>query len=100
MDAYSEPLMQQGLKIMIGKGPRSQEYKDMLKKYNAVYISAIGGAAAAISESIVKCDLVCYEDLGAEAIYRLEIKDFFGIVTYDVHGNDLFLQEIDKYKQI
>jgi fumarate hydratase subunit beta len=100
MDAYSEPLMQQGLKIMIGKGPRSKEYKEMLKKYSAVYISAIGGAAAAISESIIKCDLVCYEDLGAEAIYRLEIKDFFGIVTYDVHGNDLFLQEIEKYKQI
>ena len=100
MDAYSEPLMQKGLKIMIGKGPRSQEYKEMLQKYSAVYISAIGGAAAAISESIVKCDLVCYEDLGAEAIYRLEIKDFFGIVTYDVYGNDLFLQEIEKYKQI
>jgi fumarate hydratase subunit beta len=100
MDAYSEPLMQQGLKIMIGKGPRSDEYKEMLKKYKAVYISAICGAAAAISESIIKCDLVCYEDLGAEAIYRLEVKDFFGIVTYDVYGNDLFLQEIEKYKQI
>ena len=100
MDAYSEPLMQQGLKIMIGKGPRSAEYKEMLKKYKAVYISAIGGAAAAISESIIKCDMVCYEDLGAEAIYRLEVKDFFGIVTYDVYGNDLFEQEIKKYKQI
>ena len=100
MDAYSEPLMQEGLKIMIGKGPRSEEYKEMLKKYKAVYISAIGGAAAAISESIIKCDMVCYEDLGAEAIYRLEVKDFFGIVTYDVYGNDLFLQEIEKYKQI
>ena len=100
MDAYSEPLMQEGLKIMIGKGPRSDEYKEMLKKYKAVYISAIGGAAASISESILKCDLVCYEDLGAEAIYRLEVKDFFGIVTYDVYGNDLFLQEIEKYKQI
>lgn len=100
MDAYSEPLMQQGLKIMIGKGPRSKEYIEMLKKYKAVYISAIGGAAAAISESIVKCDLVCYEDLGAEAIYRLEVKDFFGIVTYDSLGNDLFKEEILKYKQI
>ena len=100
MDPYAEPLLKQGLKVMIGKGPRSQEYKDLLVKYNAVYLSAIGGAAASISESIKKCDLVCYEDLGAEAIYRLEIKDFFGIVTYDVHGNDLFLQEIEKYKQI
>ena len=84
MDPYAEPLLKQGLKVMIGKGPRSEEYKDLLVKYNAVYLSAIGGAAASISESIKKCDLVCYEDLGAEAIYTL--------------GNDLFEQGINKYK--
>ena len=98
MDPYAEPLLKQGLKVMIGKGPRSQEYKDLLVKYNAVYLSAIGGAAASISESIKKCDLVCYEDLGAEAIYRLEVEDFFSIVTYDTLGNDLFEQGINKYK--
>ena len=65
----------------------------MLKKYSAVYISAIGGAAAAISESIIKCDLVCYEDLGAEAIYRLEVENFFAIVTYDAFGNDLDMKD-------
>ena len=100
MDAYSEPLMQQGLKVMIGKGPRSEEYRQMLVKYGAIYVSAIGGAAASISESVKKCDLVCYEDLGAEAVYRLEVEGFFGIVTYDSKGNDLFAQEIKKYKKI
>ena len=67
-------------------------------KYGAVYLSAIGGAAASISESVKKCDLICYEDLGAEAIYRLEVVDFFSIVTYDTLGNDLFEQGINKYK--
>lgn len=98
MDAYSEPLLQKGLKIMIGKGPRSEEYKQQLVKYNAVYLSAIGGAAASISETIKKCDLVCYEDLGAEAIYRLEVENFFAIVTYDASGNDLFTEGLNKYK--
>ena len=99
MDPYAEPLLKEGLKVMIGKGPRSNEYKDLLVKYNAVYLSAIGGAAASISESIKKCDLVCYEDLGAEAIYRLEVEDFFSIVTYDTLGNDLFEQGINQYKE-
>lgn len=99
MDPYAEPLLKEGLKVMIGKGPRSDEYKELLKKYNAIYLSAIGGAAASISESIKKCDLICYEDLGAEAIYRLEVDGFFGIVTYDTLGNDLFEEGINEYKQ-
>ncbi len=99
MDPYAEPLLKQGLKIMIGKGPRSDEYKKQLVEYNALYLSAIGGAAASISESIKKCDLVCYEDLGAEAIYKLEVENFFSIVTYDTLGNDLFEQGINQYKE-
>lgn len=99
MDPYAEPLLKEGLKVMIGKGPRSDEYKELLKKYNAIYLSAIGGAAASISEAIKKCDLICYEDLGAEAIYRLEVDGFFGIVTYDTLGNDLFEEGINEYKQ-
>ena len=99
MDPYAEPLLKEGMKVMIGKGPRSDEYRELLKKYQAVYLSAIGGAAAAISESIKKCDLVCYEDLGAEAIYRLEVVDFYGIVTYDTMGNDLFEEGINQYKK-
>lgn len=99
MDPYTEPLLKEGLKVMIGKGPRGNEYKELLMKYKAIYLSAIGGAAASISESIKKCDLVCYEDLGAEAIYRLEVENFFGIVTYDIYGNDLFEEGIKKYRK-
>jgi len=99
MDPYSEALMKEGLKVMIGKGPRSDEYKKSLMKYKAVYLSAIGGAAALISETVKKCDLICYEDLGAEAIHRLEVENFFAIVTYDTLGNDLFLDGINKYKK-
>ena len=100
MDPYSEAMMKEGLKVMIGKGPRSKALKDMLVKYKAIYISAIGGAAASIAESIKKCDLICYEDLGAEAVRRMEVEKFFGIVTYDTKGGDLFEQEIKKYKKI
>ncbi len=99
MDPYALPLLKEGLKIMIGKGPRSDEYRKQLVDNKAIYLSAIGGCAASISESIKKCDLVCYEDLGAEAIYRLEVKDFFAIVTYDTLGNDLFNDGINKYKR-
>ena len=62
MDPYAEPLLKEGLKVMIGKGRRSDEYRDLLVKYHGIYLSAIGGAAASISESVKKCDLVCYED--------------------------------------
>lgn len=99
MDPFVEPLLQQGLKVMIGKGPRNENVKENLIKYGAVYLSAIGGAAASISESIKKCDLITYEDLGAEAIYRLEVEDFYTVVTYDTVGNDLFTDGINKYKK-
>lgn len=100
MDPYAEPLLQQGLKVMIGKGSRSPEFKQLLQKYGAVYLSAIGGAAASISECVRKCEVVTYEDLGAEAIHRLEVHNFFAIVTYDSVGNDLFEQGIAKYKKM
>ncbi len=99
MDPYSEDLLKQGLKLMIGKGPRGEKYRNDLVKYGAVYLSAIGGAAASISENVKKCDLVCYEDLGAEAIYRLEVEGFFAVVTYDSYGGDLFREGIEKYKK-
>lgn len=98
MDPYTLPLLEKGLKIMIGKGPRSNTYKEELKKYKAIYASSIGGAAALISRTIKKCDLVCYEDLGPEAIYKLEVENFFCIVTYDTLGNDLYQEETNKYK--
>lgn len=97
MDPYTLPLLKEGLKIMIGKGPRADYIKDYLKEYKAIYLSAIGGAAASIAGSIKECELVCYEDLGAEAIYMLRVEKMFAIVTYDIYGNDLFKEGILKY---
>ena len=99
MDPYSEPLLEKGLRVMIGKGPRSDKFKELLSKHTAVYMSAIGGAAASISESVKSCELVAYEDLGAEAIYRLEVENFYAIVTYDAHGGDLFEAGTKKYSK-
>ena len=99
MDSYTEPLLKEGLKVMIGKGPRSEEIKKLLSEYRAVYLSAIGGAAASISESVKKCELVAYEELGAEAIYRLEVENFYAIVTYDAFGGDLFAEGEKAYRK-
>lgn len=99
MDAYSPLLMEHGLKVMIGKGPRSEEFKKELVKHKGVYLSAVGGAAALISKSIKKCTLIAYEELGAEAIYELEVEDMPLIVTYDIYGNDLFAEGIAKHQK-
>ena len=94
MDPYSEALMERGLKMMIGKGPRSKEYKEQLKKYGAVYLSAIGGAGAKIQETVKKSEVIAYPDLGTEAVHKLEVENFYAIVTYDSEGNDLFEKEL------
>lgn len=99
MDPYTEPLLKEGLKVMIGKGPRGDELRALLPKYNAVYLSAIGGAAALISESVKSSELVLYEDLGAEAVYKLYVEDMFAVVTYDAHGGDLFTEGTEKYRK-
>ncbi len=98
MDVYSPRLMSVGLKGMIGKGNRTQAVKDAMKKYKSVYFAAIGGAGALISQSIKKSELVAYEDLGAEAILRLEVESFPATVINDVHGNDLYEQGKAKYQ--
>ncbi len=98
MDSFVEPLLEKGLKIMIGKGPRSDEVKKLLVKYQGIYLSAIGGAGASIAKSVKKCNLMAYEDLGPEAIYRLTIENFYAVVTYDTLGNDLFEDGIKKYQ--
>lgn len=98
MDPYSATLMTQGLTVMIGKGPRSEEFKKDLVKNEGIYLSAVGGAAALISQSIKEAEVILYEDLGAEAIYKLYVEDFPAIVTYDAHGNDLLLAGVEKYR--
>jgi fumarate hydratase subunit beta len=98
MDSYSPRLIAAGLKGMIGKGARSQVVKDAIKKYKAVYLGAIGGAGALISTSIKKAEVIAYEDLGAEAIRRLEVEDFPAIVINDIYGNDLYEEGKAKYQ--
>jgi fumarate hydratase subunit beta len=90
MDAYTPPLLARGLKGVIGKGSRSQELKEALKKYTAVYFGGLGGAGALLARQIKTVDLVAYEDLGAEAIRRLEVEDFPAIVINDCHGGDAY----------
>lgn len=99
MDSYSPRLIAAGLKGMIGKGSRSQEVKEAMKKYKAVYFAAIGGAGALISKSIKKAEVVAYEELGAEAIRRLEVEDFPAIVVNDAHGGDLYEEGMAKYRK-
>lgn len=98
MDSYAPRLMAAGLKGMIGKGNRSQAVKDAIQKYKAVYFAAIGGAGALISKSIKTAEVIAYEDLGAEAIRRLEVENFPATVINDIHGADLYEQGKAKYQ--
>lgn len=90
MDAYSPMLIAAGITGMIGKGKRNGEVVSAMKKYGAVYFGAIGGAGALLSHCIKKAEVVAYEDLGAEAIRRLEVEDLPVTVITDAEGNDLY----------
>ncbi len=90
MDAYSPTLISIGQTGMIGKGKRSQEVIDAMKEHGAVYFGAIGGCGALLSKCIKKAEVIAYEDLGAEAIRRLEVEDFPVVVIIDSEGNNLY----------
>lgn len=90
MDAYSPTLIANGETGMIGKGKRGPEVVAAMKQYGAVYFGAIGGAGALLSKCIVKAELIAYEDLGAEAIRRLEVRDLPVTVVIDAQGNNLY----------
>ncbi len=90
MDKYTPALLDLGLKGMIGKGARSQEVIDSIVKNKAVYFAAIGGAAALIAKSIKQEELLCYEDLGTEAVRRYTVKDFPCVVAIDCKGNNVY----------
>ena len=92
MDAYSPLLIKNGQTGMIGKGRRSSEVIDSMKEYGAVYFGAIGGCGALLSKCIKKSEVVAYEDLGTEAIRRLEVEDLPVTVVIDSYGNDLYEQ--------
>ncbi|UCG14100.1 MAG: Fe-S-containing hydro-lyase [Deltaproteobacteria bacterium] len=97
MDSYAPQLIRLGLKGMIGKGARNQEVKEAMVEFNAVYFVAIGGAGALMAQAIKKAEVVAYEDLGPEAIRRLEVVEFPVIVVNDVRGNDLYEEGVKKY---
>ena len=90
MDAYSPTLIREGETGMIGKGKRSPEVVEAMKKYGAVYFAAIGGAGALLSSCIKKAEIVCYEDLGAEAVRRLEVENLPVVAVIDSEGNNLY----------
>jgi fumarate hydratase subunit beta len=92
MDIYTPRLLAAGLKAMIGKGERSAEVREAMRRYGAVYLAAVGGAGALLSKCIVKAEVVAYPDLGPEAVRRLEVVDFPVTVINDVSGGDLFVE--------
>ena len=98
MDVYTERLLSLGLRGMIGKGKRSPAVIRAMQAAGAVYFGATGGAAALISRSILSARIVCYGDLGAEAIHLLEVADFPAVVLIDSNGNNLYEIGPDAYR--
>ncbi len=90
MDKYAPALLDLGLIGMIGKGRRSKEVKEAIVRNGAVYFAAVGGAGALLSKSIQSAEVIAYDDLGTEAVRRLEVKDFPVIVVIDSEGTDLY----------
>jgi len=99
MDSYAPILHAMGLKGTIGKGSRSEEVKESLKKHRAVYLAAVGGAGALISKSIEDSEVIAYPELGPEAIRRVKVKDFPCIVINDMYGGDLYEEGKNEYRK-
>ncbi|MGN0290400.1 MAG: Fe-S-containing hydro-lyase [Lachnospiraceae bacterium] len=97
MDKYAPRLLDLGQKAMIGKGKRTKEVVDAMIRNHAVYFAAIGGAGALLSKCIKKSEVICYDDLGTEAIRRLEVEDFPVIVVIDSEGNNLYETAIKEF---
>ena len=97
MDKYTPNLLNLGLKGMIGKGKRSKEVKESVIKNKAIYFAAIGGAGALLSKAIIKSEVIAFDDLGAEAILKLDVKNFPVIVVMDSEGNDLYETAIKNF---
>ena len=90
MDSYTIPLLEKGLKGMIGKGKRSEAVIKAIKKFKAVYFIAVGGAAVLLATKVKKAKVIAYPELGTEAVYKLEVKNFPVIVAIDYKGRNIF----------
>lgn len=99
MDKYTPQLLDLGMSAMIGKGKRSKEVREAIVRNKAVYFAAVGGAGALLSKCIISSEVVAYDDLGTEAIRRLEVRDFPVIVVIDSRGNDLYETAILEYRK-
>jgi fumarate hydratase subunit beta len=99
MDPYAPQMLEAGLKGMIGKGNRSLPVREAMQKHKAVYLGAIGGAGALIAKSIKKATVIAYDDLGAEALRRLEVEDFPAIVVNDMYGGDAYEDGLKQYNR-
>lgn len=99
MDKYTPALLNLGLRGMIGKGKRSDAVRDAVIRNGAVYFAAVGGAGALLSKSIIRSEVIAYEDLGTEAIRRLTVRDFPVIVVMDSQGNDLYKTALEQYRR-
>lgn len=99
MDKYTPLLLDMGMGGMIGKGKRSKEVIEAIVRNESVYFAAVGGAGALLSKCILSSEVIAYEDLGTEAIRRLEIKDFPVVVVIDSKGNNLYETAIERYRE-
>ena len=100
MDAYTPTMLDQGIKGMIGKGSRSKEVVESMKKNGVTYFAAVGGAAALIAKSVKKYEVLAYSELGPEALARLTVEDFPAIVVIDCEGNNLYETNQAKYRTL
>ena len=99
MDLYSPRLIEQGLKVMIGKGFRSAEVVDAIKKHTGIYFAAIGGAAALMGKCVESAEVIAYDELGTEAVRRLVVKELPVIVAIDSKGNNMYEEGRKAYSQ-
>jgi len=99
MDRYTPALLALGLKGMIGKGPRSAEVRAAMQEHKAVYFGAVGGAGALLAQKIIAAEVIAYEDLGAEALRKLEVRDFPALVINDCHGGDAYQEGRERWRK-
>ncbi len=99
MDAYSPTLIKEGLRVMIGKGSRSPQVIEALKKHIGVYFAAIGGAAALMAKCVKAAEVIAFDELGTEAIRKLTIEELPVIVAIDSEGNDMYKVGVEQYKE-
>jgi len=98
MDPYTPRLLAEGLKGTIGKGARSEAVREALREFRAVYFAATGGAGALLAKCVKRAEVIAYEELGPEAVWRLQVEDFPAIVINDIHGRDAYEEDKAKYR--